>query len=173
MDAALRFPVDIVDSIVAESLRAAACQTCRWWRNRAWETGQKISRSQCRKVIQSLSAPSATTRVAPSRESRPLHRSRIVYHLSLEDAVMKRFSGEWVVGVVRSLEMTEGTSITSRLVARRIRSTTAVAREFVHESSCIPVDPSGWMSLLAREAPERVRRADDGRTHVRASCRRK
>lgn len=49
-------------------------------------------------------------------------RCRIVYHMSLEDAVLKRFSGEWVEGVLRRLGMKEDEAIESRVVGRRIRA---------------------------------------------------
>jgi hypothetical protein len=49
-------------------------------------------------------------------------RCRLVYHVSLEDALLKRFSGEWVEGVLRRLGMKDGEAIESRMVGRRIQS---------------------------------------------------
>ena len=45
-------------------------------------------------------------------------RSRIVYHLSLEDAFMKVFAGEWVMKTFRALGMKEDEAIKAHLVAQ-------------------------------------------------------
>ncbi len=45
---------------------------------------------------------------------------QIVYHLSLEDPLMRPFAGEWVENVLRSLGMTEDQAIQSRMVERRL-----------------------------------------------------
>jgi hypothetical protein len=52
--------------------------------------------------------------------SLPCH-SRIVRHVSLEDAVIKRFAGQWVEQILRRLGMEEGEAIQSRMVDRRIQ----------------------------------------------------
>lgn len=49
-------------------------------------------------------------------------RCRVVYHVSLEDPLMRMFSGEWVENVLRRLGMKEDEAIQSRMVVRRIRS---------------------------------------------------
>jgi hypothetical protein len=49
-------------------------------------------------------------------------RCRLSYHLSLEDPLMKRFSGEWVERVLRGLGMKEDEAIKSRMVNRRIQT---------------------------------------------------
>jgi hypothetical protein len=49
-------------------------------------------------------------------------RCRLVYHVSLDDPLMKRFSGEWVEGVLRKLGLKEDEAIESRMVGRRIQS---------------------------------------------------
>lgn len=49
-------------------------------------------------------------------------RCRMVRHVSLEDPVLKRFSGPWVKNVLQRLGMKEGDAIESRLVNRRIQS---------------------------------------------------
>jgi hypothetical protein len=46
---------------------------------------------------------------------------RIVYHLSLEDSLLKRFSSEWLEGGLRKLGMTEDKAIENRMVGRRIQ----------------------------------------------------
>jgi hypothetical protein len=47
-------------------------------------------------------------------------RCLLVYHVSLEDPLLKRFTGEWVERVLRSLGMKEDEPIESRMVIRRI-----------------------------------------------------
>lgn len=49
-------------------------------------------------------------------------RSRIVYHASLEDPLLKRFAGDWVQSVLRKLGMKEDEAIESRMVTRRIQT---------------------------------------------------
>jgi hypothetical protein len=46
---------------------------------------------------------------------------RMAYHVSLEDPVLKQFSGEWVTGVLKKLGMAEDESLESPLVNRRLR----------------------------------------------------
>ena len=48
-------------------------------------------------------------------------RSRIVFHLSLDDPVMQLFAGGWVKQVLERLGMSENEAIESRIVACRIR----------------------------------------------------
>lgn len=72
-------------------------------------------------------------------------RSRIVYHLSLEDAVLRKFSGEWVENVLRSLGMKEDEAIESRLVARRIRS--ALEKIAAKATSDLPaISAEDWLT---------------------------
>jgi hypothetical protein len=49
-------------------------------------------------------------------------RCLIVYHLSMEDPLMKPFAGEWVERVLRGLGMKEDEPIESRMVSRRIET---------------------------------------------------
>ena len=46
---------------------------------------------------------------------------RMAYHVSLEDPVLKQFSGEWVTGVLKNLGMTDEESLESPQVSRRLR----------------------------------------------------
>ena len=49
-------------------------------------------------------------------------RCRFSHHVSLEDAVMKVFAGDWVKNVLKQLGMSEDEAIESEMVSRRIRS---------------------------------------------------
>ena len=49
-------------------------------------------------------------------------RCRLVHHVSLEDPLMRAFSGEWVEGVLKSLGMAEDEAIESKMVARQIKA---------------------------------------------------
>lgn len=48
-------------------------------------------------------------------------RCRISYHLSLDDAVIKAFAGEWVRSILMQLGMTADEAIESAMVSRRIQ----------------------------------------------------
>lgn len=48
-------------------------------------------------------------------------RCRVAHHLSLDDPLLKLFSGEWVAGVLKKLGMTENESIQSSMVSRRVK----------------------------------------------------
>ena len=48
-------------------------------------------------------------------------RCRFSHHLSLEDAVMQTFGGEWVQNILRNLGISEDEAIERNLVSRRIR----------------------------------------------------
>lgn len=63
--------------------------------------------------------PSRDRVVAEFAERLPC-RSRIVCHVSLEDALIKRFAGDWVENVLRRMGMKEDEAIRSRMVAQRI-----------------------------------------------------
>jgi hypothetical protein len=46
-------------------------------------------------------------------------RCQLVHHVSLEDALMRIFAGEWVENLLEKLGMSEDEAIESRMVARR------------------------------------------------------
>ncbi|MBS0202702.1 MAG: hypothetical protein JSS49_07365 [Planctomycetes bacterium] len=48
--------------------------------------------------------------------------SRLVFHVSLQDPLMRAFRGEWVEGVLKSLGMADDEAIESKMVARRIKA---------------------------------------------------
>lgn len=76
---------------------------------------------------------------------------RVAYHVSLEDPVLKQFSGEWVTGVLKKLGMGEDESLESPLVARRLR-----ASQKKIEETAIGNQPASsaaeWMQLNMPQA---------------------
>ena len=64
--------------------------------------------------------PEHDTAIAEFAQTLPC-RCRLIHHVSLEDAVMQAFAGEWVHNVLRQLGMKETESIESRMVGRRIQ----------------------------------------------------
>lgn len=71
---------------------------------------------------------------------------RVAYHVSLEDPVLKQFSGEWVTGVLKKLGMAEDESLESKLVTRRIR---AAQQQFVGSMNALQPANSAteWLRL--------------------------
>lgn len=65
--------------------------------------------------------PSADEAVIAFAEKLPC-RSRITYHLSLDDVVLKSFRGEWLQSVLMKLGMTEEETIESKMVTRRLKA---------------------------------------------------
>lgn len=59
--------------------------------------------------------------VAQFAESLPVQ-VRLITHVSLADAFMKAFAGEWVEGLLKSLGMSEDEVIVSEMVSRRIKA---------------------------------------------------
>jgi len=47
-------------------------------------------------------------------------RSRIMFHLSLEDPLLRQFSGQWLSDMLRRLGLEEGECIESKMVSRRL-----------------------------------------------------
>lgn len=48
-------------------------------------------------------------------------RSRVVFHVSLEDPLLKTFAGDWVVGMLRNLGMSETEPVSSHMVTQRLK----------------------------------------------------
>lgn len=48
-------------------------------------------------------------------------RCRFSHHISLDDAVMRMFAGDWVSNMLRKMGMTEDQAIESQMISRRIR----------------------------------------------------
>ncbi len=80
-------------------------------------------------------------------------RCRLIYHVSLEDPMMRAFCGEWVKTVLEKLGMAEDEVVDSNLVARRIKAAQKkIAKQCVSES---PADSAElWME---RNCPEMVK----------------
>lgn len=79
-------------------------------------------------------------------------RCRLVYHISLEDAVMKCFDGERVQGTLRRLGMKEDEVIESRMVGRRIQSALKkIARAATVDPPADSADEWFERNRLARE----------------------
>ena len=80
-------------------------------------------------------------------------RTEIVHHLSLEDAVLRSFAGEWVAKTLKSLGMTETEAIASPMVSRRLLDTQRkLAREAIGDRPAESAEawmelncPSGWI----------------------------
>ncbi len=66
-------------------------------------------------------------------------RCRLVYHISLEDAFMKRFGGDWMKDTLRRMGMKEDEVVGSRMVSRRIR---LAQRKIARVSAVDPVADS-------------------------------
>jgi hypothetical protein len=78
-------------------------------------------------------------------------RSRIRYHLSLDDVVMQKFSGEWVRNTLKNLGMTDEESIQSKMVTRRIKAAQKKFEELVKENHAAS-SAEEWVRLNAPEA---------------------
>ena len=64
--------------------------------------------------------PSVDDRLEEFADELPC-RCRFSHHVSLDDAVLKVFAGDWVKNVLKQLGMTEDEAIESQMVSRRIR----------------------------------------------------
>ena len=64
--------------------------------------------------------PSVDDRLEEFADELPC-RCRFSHHVSLEDAVMKIFAGDWVKNVLKQMGMKEDEAIESQMVSRRIR----------------------------------------------------
>jgi hypothetical protein len=64
--------------------------------------------------------PSVDDRLEEFADELPC-RCRFSHHVSLEDAVMKIFAGDWVKNVLKQMGMKEDEAIESQMVSHRIR----------------------------------------------------
>lgn len=76
--------------------------------------------------------------------------SRITFHLSLEDALLRAYSGEWIKNILCKLGMRENDPIESALVSRRLRAAqrkiaSLVGRELPAQSA------EEWLELNMRQ----------------------
>lgn len=75
---------------------------------------------------------------------------RVSFHLSLGDPLMRRFSGDWVQGVLARLGMKESDALESPMVARRVKAAQdQFARLVTHEQSA--EGPEEWLRLNVPE----------------------
>lgn len=81
-------------------------------------------------------------------------RCRLVWHVSLEDAALRIFSGQWVEGVLRRLGMKEDQAIQSRAVGRRVRS----ALEKVAREATGDLQANSTAEWLQRNCPQQWQR---------------
>ena len=81
-------------------------------------------------------------------------RCRFSHHVSLEDAVMKIFAGDWVKNVLKQMGMKEDEAIESQMVSRRIRQ----AQQKIEGNafgSCEAESAAAW---LEKNCPELVKK---------------
>jgi hypothetical protein len=77
-------------------------------------------------------------------------RSRFSHHVSLEDAVIKVFVGDWIQNVLKQLGMTEDESIQSQMVSRRIRQ----AQQRIEGRAFGSLDAESAAGWLEKNCPE-------------------
>ena len=84
-------------------------------------------------------------------------KARVVFHVSLEDPLMRLFAGDWVLNTLRKLGMKEDEAINSGLVARRVK---AAQKKLAHSaSSDLPAGSAEeW---LERNCPQLWRKISD------------
>lgn len=78
-------------------------------------------------------------------------RTRLAYHLSLEDPLMKTFAGEWVHQILEQLGMKEDETIESPLVSRQI----AKAQQRIEQNLCSELEANSsaeWLEKNFRSA---------------------
>jgi hypothetical protein len=73
-------------------------------------------------------------------------KSRVVFHVSLEDPLMRLFAGDWLLNTLRRLGAKEDEAIQSNLVARRVKA--AQKRLAARVSSDLPaISAEEWIKL--------------------------
>lgn len=77
-------------------------------------------------------------------------RCELIYHVSLEDPVLRAFAGEWVEKALRSLGMAEDEAIESQMVARRIVD----AQKKVAATSLSDIDTESAEEWMERNCPQ-------------------
>lgn len=97
--------------------------------------------------------PSADDRLEAFANEFPC-RCRLSRHVSLEDAVMKVFAGEWVQNMLRKLGMTEDEFIESQLVSRRIRK----AQQKIEGTAFGSLNAESAAEWLEKNCPELANR---------------
>lgn len=93
--------------------------------------------------------PSVDDRLEEFADNLPC-RCRFSHHVSLEDAVMKVFAGEWVKNVLKKLGMKDDEAIESQMVSRRIRQ----AQQKIEGRAVGSLDAESAAEWLAKNCPE-------------------
>jgi hypothetical protein len=77
-------------------------------------------------------------------------RCRFSRHISLEDAVMKVFAGDWVKNMLKQLGMKEDEAIVSQMVSRRIRQ----AQQKIEKRTFGSLEAESAAKWLEKNCPE-------------------
>ena len=70
----------------------------------------------------------------------------VQFFVSLDDALMKRFSGEWVKNMLRQMGMGEGEAIESPMVARRIKAAQQKVAQQILETPNSAASGDDWFA---------------------------
>ena len=81
-------------------------------------------------------------------------RCRFSHHVSLEDAVMKVFAGDWVKNVLKQLGMSEDDAIESQMVSRRIRQ----VQQKIEGRAFGSLDAESAAEWLEKNCPELIQK---------------
>jgi hypothetical protein len=82
-----------------------------------------------------------------------LHRPYdLEYHLSLEDALMKKYGGEWVKSLLDRTGMDEATALHSPMISKRIRAAQAQVAQLVKDDYRETDTPEEWLRVHLGEA---------------------
>jgi hypothetical protein len=97
--------------------------------------------------------PSVDDRLAEFADGLPC-RCRFSHHVSLEDAVMQVFAGDWVKNVLMQLGMKENEAIESRMVSCRIRQ----AQQKIEGRAFGSLHAESAAEWLAKNCPELIQK---------------
>ena len=81
-------------------------------------------------------------------------RCRFSHHVSLQDAMMKVFAGDWVKNVLKQLGMSENAAIESEMVSRRIRQ----AQRKIEGRAIGSLDAESAAGWLEKNCPELIQK---------------
>jgi preprotein translocase subunit SecA len=79
-------------------------------------------------------------------------RCRFSHHVSLEDAVIKVFAGDWVKNVLKQLGVADDEAIESQMVSRRIRS----AQQKIESRNLAIMNTQSAAEWLEKNCPDLV-----------------
>jgi len=98
-------------------------------------------------------SPSVDDRLQEFADELPC-RCRFSHHVSLEDAVMKVFAGDWVKNVLKQLGMSEDDAIESQMVSRRIRQ----VQQKIEGRAFGSLDAESAAEWLEKNCPELIQK---------------